>query len=383
MIPYSKQYIDKNDIENVKKILKSNFLTQGPTVEKFENVVKQKCKAKFATAVNSATSALHLSCLALDLKKGDYLWTSPISFVASANCGLYCGAKIDFVDVCLDTFNIDVITLENKLIHAKKKGKLPKIIVTVHMGGLSCDMKKINTLSKKYGFKIIEDASHCVGSKLRNKYVGACIYSDISVFSFHPVKIITTGEGGIILTNKKSLNDKVKILRTSGVNKNLKKNKILKNGLWFYEQQMLGFNYRMNDISASLGISQMNKLNFFVKRRNQIAKRYIKNLNNNEVKFQVIKKGYYSSYHLFIIRVDKNIRKRLFNKLRKEGYFVNIHYIPIHLHPYYKKLGFKKGMFPNSEKYYEEAISLPIYPGLSKSHQLNIIKIINNFPKEK
>lgn len=383
MIPYSKQYIDKNDIENVKKVLKSNFLTQGPTVEKFENVVKKKFKAKFATAVNSATSALHLSCLALDLKKGDYLWTSPISFVASANCGLYCGAKIDFVDVCLDTFNIDIITLEKKLIHAKKRGKLPKIIVTVHMGGLSCDMKKINTLSKQYGFKIVEDASHCVGSKLRSKYVGACIYSDITVFSFHPVKIVTTGEGGIILTNKKSLNDKVKILRTSGVNKNLKKNKMLKNGSWFYEQQMLGFNYRMNDISASLGISQMNKLNFFLKKRNQIAKIYIKNLNNNEVKFQVIKKEYYSSYHLFIIRVNKHIRKRLFNKLRKEGYFVNIHYIPIHFHPYYKKLGFKKGMFPNSEKYYEEAISLPIYPSLSKGHQLNIIKIINNFSKKK
>ena len=223
MIPYSKQYIDKKDIENVKKVLKSNFLTQGPNVKKFENIVKKKCNAKFATAVNSATSALHLSCIALNLKKGDYLWTSPNSFVASANCGLYCGAKIDFVDISLDTYNIDVDILEEKLIYAKKKKVLPKIIVAVHMGGLSCEMKKINSLSKKYGFKIIEDASHCVGSKFRNKFVGSCKYSDISVFSFHPVKIITTGEGGIILTNNKNLNDKVNILRTSGINKNLKK----------------------------------------------------------------------------------------------------------------------------------------------------------------
>ena len=383
MIPYSKQYIDKKDIENVKKVLKSNFLTQGPNVKKFENIVKKKCNAKFATAVNSATSALHLSCIALNLKKGDYLWTSPNSFVASANCGLYCGAKIDFVDISLDTYNIDVDILEEKLIYAKKKKVLPKIIVAVHMGGLSCEMKKINSLSKKYGFKIIEDASHCVGSKFRNKFVGSCKYSDISVFSFHPVKIITTGEGGIILTNNKNLNDKVNILRTSGINKNLKKNKILKNGLWFYEQEMLGFNYRMNDISASLGISQMKKLNFFLKKRNQIAQIYIKSLNNHEIKFQLVKKEYYSSYHLFIIRVNKNIRRMLFNKLRKKGYYVNIHYIPIHFHPYYRKLGFKKGMFPNSEKYYDEAISLPIYPNLTKKHLLKIIKIVKSFVNKK
>lgn len=383
MIPYSKQYIDKKDIENVKKVLKSNFLTQGPNVKKFENIVKKKCNAKFATAVNSATSALHLSCIALNLKKGDYLWTSPNSFVASANCGLYCGAKIDFVDISLDTYNIDVDILEEKLIYAKKKKVLPKIIVAVHMGGLSCEMKKINSLSKKYGFKIIEDASHCVGSKFRNKFVGSCKYSDISVFSFHPVKIITTGEGGIILTNNKNLNDKVNILRTSGINKNLKKNKILKNGLWFYEQEMLGFNYRMNDISASLGISQMKKLNFFLKKRNQIAQIYIKSLNNYEIKFQLVKKEYYSSYHLFIIRVNKNIRRMLFNKLRKKGYYVNIHYIPIHFHPYYRNLGFKKGMFPNSEKYYDEAISLPIYPNLTKKHLLKIIKIVKSFVNKK
>jgi dTDP-4-amino-4,6-dideoxygalactose transaminase len=284
VIPYSRQSLDQTDINAVTKVLKSNFLTQGPYVEKFENEIKKFCKVKFATAVNSATSALHLSCAALGLKRNDYVWTSPISFVASANCALYCGAKIDFIDIDFKTFNIDINILSQKLIKAKINNKLPKIVVLVHMAGVSCEMKEIKKLSNKYNFKIIEDASHCTGSKYNNLPVGNCKYSDISVLSFHPVKIITTGEGGVILTNKKSLNSKVKILRTSGIKKNLSKKKLKNKGTWFYEQQLLGYNYRMSDISAALGLSQIKKINKFVKKRNNIAKMYIESLTNYPIK---------------------------------------------------------------------------------------------------
>ena len=381
MIPYSRQSIDKSDISAVTKVLKSNYLTQGPYIEKFENEFKKFCKAKFSTSVNSATSALHLSCIALGLKKNDYLWTSPISFVASSNCALYCGAKVDFIDIDIKTFNLDINILSQKLIKARKNNKLPKILVVVHMGGASCEMKEIRRLSNKYNFKIIEDASHCTGSKYRNLPVGNCKYSDITVMSFHPVKIITTGEGGMILTNKKILDTRVKILRTSGIQKNLTKAKFSKNGNWFYEQLMLGYNYRMNDLSAALGLSQLKKVNKFVKKRNEIAKIYFKNLKNYPIKFQLINKKIISSYHLFLILVEKSIRKKLFNVLRKHGYYVNIHYIPIHLQPYYKKLGFKKGMFPMAEKYYNQTLSIPIFPDFKKKDQINLIKIIKKTVK--
>ena len=382
MIPYSKQNIDKKDIENVNKILNSDFLTQGPTVQKFESNIKRICKSKFASAVNSATSALHLSCLSLGLKKNEYLWTSPISFVASSNCGLYCGAKIDFVDIDINNFNINITKLRDKLKIAKQNKKLPKILVVVHMAGVSCDMISIKNLSNKYGFKIIEDASHCVGAKYNGRPVGSCKYSDLAVLSFHPVKIITTGEGGMILTNNKTLDKKIKILRASGINKNLGQKKIKKEGSWYYEQQMLGYNYRMSDMAAALGISQSKKLKKFVKKRNNIALNYKKFLKNLPVDFQQFNKKYLSSYHLFIIRVSNKIRDKLFNKMRREGFFVNIHYIPIHLQPYYMKLGFKKGMFPVAEKYYKEAISIPIYPNLEKKSQLKVISIIKNILKK-
>lgn len=376
MIPYSRQSINNSDINSVIRVLKSNYLTQGPNVEKFENEIKKICQVKFSSSVNSATSALHLSCLALGLKKNDYLWTSPISFVASSNCALYCGAKVDFVDINIQNFNLDINILKQKLIEAKKEKKLPKILVAVHMAGVSCEMSEIKKLSIKYNFKIIEDASHCTGSRYKNLPVGSCKYSDITVFSFHPVKIITTGEGGMILTNNNVLDSKIKILRSSGINKNLSRKKLITKGLWFYEQQMLGYNYRMSDIAAALGLSQSKKINIFIKKRNIIAKRYVKLLKNYPVKFQFINKNSLSSFHLFIIRVNKSLRKELFNKMRKNGYYVNIHYIPIHLQPYYKRLGFKKGMYPLAEKYYNETLSIPIYPDLTKKNQLKIINLI-------
>ena len=376
MIPYSRQLIDQKDIQSVVKVLKSDFLTQGPVVKKFEENLVKFCKSKFATSVNSATSALHISCLALGLKKGDYLWTSPISFVASSNCALYCGAKVDFVDINLENFNIDVSKLKKKLEVAKKQNKLPKIIVPVHMAGLSCDMIAIRKLSKKYKFKIIEDASHAIGSMYNGSLVGNCKFSDITVFSFHPVKIITTGEGGVILTNDYKLDKRLKLLRTSGIDKELGRKKLVKKGGWFYEQKLLGFNYRMNDISAALGISQLKKVNQFVKKRNLIASKYRNLLKDFPIKFQKIYSTNYSSHHLFIIRVSKNIRRKLFDTLRGNGFFVNIHYIPIHLQPFYKKLGFKKGTFPEAEKYYNETLSIPIYPNLKFKLQKQVANII-------
>ena len=343
MIPYSKQLIDNKDIKSVVKVLRSDLITQGPIVKEFEKKLAKFCNAKFAVALSSATAGLHIACLALGLKKGDYLWTSPISFVASANCGIYCGAKIDFVDIDNSTFNMDVIKLEEKLIKAKKNKKLPKILIPVHLGGLSCDMKKIFQLSKKYKFKIIEDASHALGSYHGNYKVGSCKYSDLTVFSFHPVKIITTGEGGAVLSNNKKIVQKLTYMQSSGINKNLPRKKVARKGSWFYEQVCIGFNYK-----------------------------------NTKIKFQKIPKEDYSSYHLFIIRVNKNIRKSLFLHLRKKNYFVNVHYIPIYKHPFYKKV-FKNFRLIEAENYYNESISIPLYPNLKKTEVNRIIKIIKNY----
>jgi len=386
MIPYSRQFIDNKDMKSVLNVMKSDLITQGPIVKKFEKKLSNYCNAKFAVAVSSATAALHLSCMSLGLKKGDYLWTSPISFVASANCGVYCGAEIDFVDINELTFNIDTSKLEQKLKFAKKKNKLPKIIIPVHLGGLSSNMKEIFRLSKIYKFKIIEDASHALGSKIGNFKVGSCKYSDLTVFSFHPVKIITTGEGGAILSNKKKLFKKLNLMRTSGVNKEINKNKLKKIGYWYYEQICNGYNYRMNEMSAALGYSQLKKINSFIKERNLISRKYLIKLSNENIIFQKIPRNFFSSYHLFIIRVDKNIRKILFDALRNKRYYVNVHYIPIYKHPFYKKK-FNKKEFPQSEKYYSEAISIPIYPNLKSKDINNVVmiikKILNNYAKSK
>ncbi len=385
MIPYSRQHLFSEDIKKVIKVLKSNFLTQGPQVEKFEKKIAKSCNSKYVVALNSATSGLHLTCLALGLKKNDYLWTVPITFIASANCGLYCGSKIDLVDIDNKTFNIDVYKLEKKLIHAKKYNKLPKILVPVHFGGNPCDLEKISYLSKKYKFKIVEDASHAFGSKYKNSLIGDCKYSDATVFSFHPVKPITSGEGGAVTCKDPELYKKIKILREHGIVKNKRQFKKKKNVQpWYYEQQQLGFNYRISDINAALGASQIDHINNFLKKRDQISKVYKKKIFNNYVEFQKYEKNSYSTNHLFIIKVNKNIHKALFNNLRKKKIYVQLHYIPIYRQPYYKKIfNFKLKNFKNSEDYYSRAISIPIYFSLTHKKQLKIIELINSFLEKK
>ena len=383
MTPYSRQYLFPKDIKEVVKVLKSKYLTQGPQIEKFEKKLSKKTKSKYAVVANSATSALHLACLALGLKKNDYLWTVPITFIASANCGIYCGAKIDLVDINKDTFNIDVKALEQKLQQAKKKNKLPKILIPVHLGGNPCDLEKINSLAKKYKFKVIEDASHAFGSRYKNSIIGDCRYSDAVVFSFHPVKPITSGEGGAVMSNSYKIYKKIKILREHGIvrKKNLFKNK-KQIKPWYFEQQYLGFNYRLSDINAALGSSQVGHLNKFLKKRNNIAEIYYKNL-TDKIEFQKKHPNTISARHLFIIKVQKKIHEDFFNFLRSKGIFVQLHYIPIYRHPYYKKkFKFDIKKFPNSENYYSTAFSIPIYFSLNKKKQFKIVNLINSFFKK-
>ena len=381
MIPYSRQYLFSKDIKNVYKVLKSDCLTQGKEVPKFEKKISNFCKSKYALAVNSATSALHLTCLALGLKEKDYLWTVPITFVASSNCALYCGAKIDLVDIDKNTFNIDLDSLEKKLKLAKKRKKLPKIVVPVHLAGNPCDLKRLSQLAKKYRFKIIEDASHALGSKYMNKNIGNNSFSDAAVFSFHPVKSITSGEGGAVVCKDKKIYQKIKMLREHGIVKEKKFFNIKRNVKpWYYEQQELGFNYRMSDINASLGSSQFSHLKLFVRKRNKIAKIYEKKLNKKFITFQKIEKNCYSARHLFVIKVAKKFHNKMFNYLRKKKIYAQIHYIPIYKQPYYKKnFNFDVKNFPNSEKYYSETISIPIFFDLSNKKQLHVIKLINSF----
>ena len=379
-IPYSQHNINKSDIRNVVSTLKSSWLTQGSKVPEFEKILSNYVKSKYAIAVNSATSALHLSCLALGLKKNDKVWTSPNTFVSTANVALLAGAKIDFVDIDINTNNICVDKLGEKLSKTKKKN-LPKVVIPVHIGGYSCDMKKIYSLSKKYNFKIIEDASHALGSKYFNSLVGSCKYSDLAVLSFHPVKNITTGEGGMVLTNNKFLSDKIRNLRTHGIEYDVKKFKNrLSNLQGYYQQTDLGLNYRMSDIAASLGISQFKRLKLFLKKRNQIANKYNMEFKNLPFQIPIIDRNYYSAFHLYIIKIKRlGLRNKIFNKLIKSNFKVNIHYIPVHTHPFYKKLGFKKNQFSESINYYKSAISIPIFPHLKIKDQNRIIKIIKSF----
>jgi UDP-4-amino-4,6-dideoxy-N-acetyl-beta-L-altrosamine transaminase len=378
MIPYGKQDIRDIDIESVIEVLRSDFLTQGPKVEKFEENISSKINARHSVAVNSATSALHVACMALDLSDGDIFWTSPITFVASANCGLYCRAKVDFVDIDPLTFNISPSALEAKLIKAKKLGTLPKILIVVHLCGLSADMAKIYNLSKIYGFKIIEDGSHAIGGKYKNQYIGSCKFSDITIFSFHPVKIITAGEGGVAVTNDTNLAIKMKSLRSHGITRDDAHLTQSPHGSWYYEQLDLGFNYRMTDLHAALGISQLTRLDTYVSKRHEIATTYIDFLKDLPISFQYQPKKCYSSYHLFVIRINKQSgsvdRNDIFQLLREAGIAVNVHYIPVHMQPYFAQFGFKKNDYPNSVSYYNEAISLPMFPTLSNDDQMHVIE---------
>ena len=379
MIPYSRQNISEEDINAIVDVLKSDYLTQGPKTPKFEKIVSIYCGVKYGCAVNSATSGLHIACLALGVGKGDIVWTSPISFVASSNCALYCGATVDFVDIDSLSYNMSVTSLEEKLILAKKKGNLPKVVIPVHLSGKSCDMERIHDLGREYDFKIIEDASHAIGASYKNQKVGSCIYSDITVFSFHPVKIITTCEGGMCMTNDGDLYNLLLRYRSHGITRHAEEMKNKPDGLWYYEQLNLGYNYRLNDLQSVLGISQMKKLDSFVKERNIIASDYNDLFSGSQIDLPKINSENYSSWHLYIIRISNNNelnRNSIFEKLRNNGIYVNVHYIPIYRQPYYQKMNFKLEDYPESEKYYKEAISIPVFPGMTNEQREKIISII-------
>ena len=379
-IPYGKHEVLEEDIKEVVKVLKSDFITQGEMVPKFEKAVSDYCGAKYAKAVNSGTSALHIACLSLGLRSGDYLWTSPISFVASANCGLYCGAKIDFVDINTETYNISIDNLKKKLKEAKKKNNLPKILIPVHLAGQSCEMKEIYKLSVKYGFKIIEDASHAMGGKYLGKPVGNCKYSHLTVFSFHPVKVITTGEGGMVMTNSMELSNKLELFRTHGVSREEFQVKEEQEGSWYYEQIDLGYNYRMNDLQAALGLSQLNRLDKYIEKRHKIADRYNSLLANLPVSIPKQSSQSYSGMHLYIIRLKLDeinaSHLSVFESMRENGIGVNLHYIPIYKHPYYRRTRKNISDLPEAEKYYKEAISLPIFPKLKVSEQKKVVSTL-------
>ena len=377
-INYSRQSVSDEDKEAVLNILNSEFLTQGPVVPEFEKALIKVVGAKHGVAVNSATSALHIACLALGVGPGDRVWTSPNTFVASANCARFCGADVDFVDIDGNTGNMSVAELEKKLVLAHKTSTLPKIVIPVHFAGQPTNQERIWDLAQEYGFYVIEDASHSLGSRRRGNTVGSCVYSNITVFSFHPVKIITTGEGGMALTNDNKLSNRMLRLRSHGITRDSEEMVSKSRGPWYYEQLNLGFNYRMTDIQAALGISQLNRLTQFVARRNELSLRYDNALNKLGINRLVVTEHNYSARHLYVIRVPANQHLRIFNALQNEGIGVNLHYMPVHLQPYYRKLGFEEGDFPESEAHGREAISLPLHPGLSEEEQQHIIEILGN-----
>ena len=385
MIPYGRQDINQADIDSVVDVLQSDFLTQGPQVPLFEKKVSDYCGAEYGVAVNSATSALHIACLALGLGKGDYLWTSPNTFVSSANCGLYCGAQVDFVDINPLTYNLSPEELEKKLIQAKQYNKLPKIVIPVHFAGQSCDMRKIYSLSQEYGFKIIEDASHAIGGKYLDQPIGGCQYSDITVFSFHPVKIITTAEGGLATTNNKKLSECMQLFRSHGVTRDPGLMTKEAEGSWYYQQVELGFNYRMTELQAALGISQMQRLDEFITKRHKLQERYDLLLEDLPIIKPYQDKDGYSALHLYPIQVQKDklksTRKEIFEALRKNSIGVNIHYIPVHTQSYYENMGFKKGDFPNAESYYESVISIPLFYAMTFEQQDQVIAVLEKVLK--
>ena len=383
-IPYGRQDISDADIDAVVQVLRSDYLTSGPIVPCFENAIASYCDASYGVAANSATSAIHIACLALNLGAGDWLWTSPNTFVASANCAIYCGAKVDFVDIDPSTYNLCSRKLEQKLVQAETDGTLPKIVIPVHFAGQPCDMPVIYALSQKYGFKIIEDASHALGASYENTNVGSCIYSDIAVFSFHPVKIITTGEGGVAVTNNSETADRMRRLRTHGItnDKSIFQPRP-EDEIWNYQQIELGFNYRMTDIEAALGLSQMQRVNHFIVRRREIARRYDLELESLPLIRPWQQPKTNSSYHLYPVRLRASdagkTQAQLYDYLLKSGVAANLHYIPVHRQPYYEALGFKNGDFPEAELFHKEVISLPMYPALETHQQDSVIEILKAF----
>ncbi|MCM5679012.1 UDP-4-amino-4,6-dideoxy-N-acetyl-beta-L-altrosamine transaminase [Schlegelella sp. S2-27] len=380
MIPYGRQDIRQEDVDAVVEVLRSDFLTQGPAVPQFEQAVAEYCGVEHALAVNSATSALHIACLALGLGPGDWLWTSPITFVASANCALYCGAQVDFVDIDPRTYNLCPVALERKLVEAERAGRLPKVVVPVHLCGQPCDLASMHALSQRFGFKIVEDASHAIGGRYKGEPIGNCRYSDITVFSFHPVKIITTAEGGMVTTNDRPLADKMALLRTHGITRDAAQMTHAPDGPWYYQQIELGFNYRMTDLQAALGLSQMRRLDSYIERRHQLARRYDALLEGLPVTTPWQHPDGHSGLHLYVVRVKAGpgtgTHKQVFEALRANGIGVNLHYIPVHTQPYYQRLGFVEGQFPEAERYYAEAISLPMYATLTDEQQSEVVRAL-------
>jgi UDP-4-amino-4,6-dideoxy-N-acetyl-beta-L-altrosamine transaminase len=379
MIPYGRQDVTDADVQAVVDVLRSDFLTQGPMVPRFEAAAARSVQARHAIAMNSATSALHVACAALGLGPGDTLWTVPNTFVASANCALYCGAAVDFVDIDPATWNMSVRRLEDKLVSARKAGTLPKIVVAVHFSGQPTDQQAIWALSMEYGFKVIEDASHAIGAARGGEPVGSCRWSHAAVFSFHPVKIITSAEGGMALTNEEALAEKMRMLRTHGITRDPNRFSAPDAPPWHYEQQALGFNYRMTDIHAALGLSQLPRVNEYVAVRNSLADRYRNALKGLPLQLPTVDKDTLSAFHLYVVRLLPNAEshhRAVFEHLRARGIGVNLHYAPVHLHPYYRKLGFGPGLLPESEAYGRTAITLPLYPGLSADDQDRVIEAL-------
>ena len=374
MIPYGRQQIDANDIAAVVETLQSDFLTQGPKVPAFEDAVARRCNVNFAVAMNSATSALHLACLALGVGPGDLVWTSPISFVASANCARYCGADVDFVDVDVTTGLLDIQALQQKLQQAAVNNRLPKVLIPVHLAGHSCDMQQIAALCRPYGIRIIEDASHAIGALYQDRPVGSCQYSDICVFSFHPVKIITSAEGGMALCNDVQLAENLRALRSHGITRNETEMTEPSHGPWYYQQIELGYNYRMTDLQAALGLSQLDRLAQFVHQRIAATELYQTLLKDLPVELPAPARDGISAWHLYIIRLQQpQLRRQVFEQLRAAGIGVNVHYIPIHTQPYYQQLGFQWGQYPQAEQYYSQIISLPLFAGITTAQQQQVV----------
>ncbi len=382
MISYGRQEVTQADIDAVSAVLRSDFLTQGPAVPAFERAVAARVGAKYAVAVNSATSALHIACLALDLGPGDLLWTVPNTFVASANCGRYCGADVDFVDIDPLTWNISVAALKAKLAQAKTAGRLPKVVVPVHFAGQPTDQKAIWVLAKEYGFRVLEDASHAIGASRDGEPVGSGRWSDITVFSFHPVKIITTGEGGMALTNDPLLAERMSMLRSHGITRDPERFTASSPAPWRYEQQVLGYNYRLTDIQAALGLSQLGRLDGYIKRRNELAHRYDLALKGLALRLPTVQSANLSAFHLYVIRLKRDggaeRHLQVFETLRRLGVGVNLHYTPVHLQPYYRALGFAPGRFPEAEAHGEEAITLPLYPTMTEAQQDQVVDAVKS-----